>query len=239
MFFVKNRLSLFFVFISFASYSQNFIKDLGNLQWLQYGNNFQFSKKWSMDTDLNLRWKDVFSNRLQYIARSSLGYKLKPEVKLSLGFAYSRFYENHKINRLEYRPYQQVGYSKKYGKLRIGHRIRIEQRFFTQKNHIEQELPQYFFKHRFRYRLSFSAPFSKKNKLFFGISNELHICAAKDKSTSILDQNRLLLGPAYRITKKALLSLSYQGLLSSGSVINTYHYYHTVFFSLKHTIQLS
>jgi len=208
-----------------------------NEQWLQYVNIARFSKKLSLDSDLDYRWKENLSLKSQYILRSGLGYKVHDRLQLLVGFAHLGFYSDQVINRLEYRPYEQFAYKHQLNKVKFGHRLRIEQRYFYKKSS-ETTAKSTSFNHRFRYRFALRMPLFKSEKISLGISNEIHLNAGKDGTSSPFDQNRLIIGPAYSFSKKFAVNLYYQNLITPTSERNYYNLNHIIFISLKHTLNL-
>lgn len=225
---------LLFIFVHLQA-QKNFV--IKNEQWLQYVNIVHFSKTLSLNTDLDYRWKENLSLKSQYIFRSGLGYNVNNRLQLLLGFAHLGFYSNQTISRLEYRPYEQLSYKHQYNKLKLAHRLRIEQRYFYRKSN-EATAGSTSFNYRFRYRFAVRMPIFKSEKISLGISNEIHLNARKENTSSPFDQNRLIIGPAYSFSKKLAVNLYYQNLISPTSIRNEYNLNHMVFISLKHVLNL-
>ncbi|OYX28834.1 MAG: hypothetical protein B7Z06_00440, partial [Flavobacteriales bacterium 32-35-8] len=141
-----------------------------------------------MLADASFRWRDGFDENAQFIARSALGY-YKKNLRVSGGFAYSSFYTQDTLNRVEYRPHQEVVFSSGK-KVKFNHRLRVEERFFNLLNNSDNTF-------NFRFRYSFAVSFtlfklSKTNpeSLFIlRINDEIFINAGKEIPTQTFDQN--------------------------------------------------
>ena len=88
----------------------------GNQVWLQYYNQTKLNDNWTLVVDGGYRWRDGFQDASQYIVRAGMGYNLKPDIRISAGFAHLGFYGPENINLMEFRPYQEFLYRKKYQK---------------------------------------------------------------------------------------------------------------------------
>jgi len=236
---LKSLLLFLILFLSLrtTSYAEDTFV-IKNEQWTQYVNTLQFSKRLSLTSDVDFRWKDKLSLKSQYIFRSGIGYKIQDNLQCLLGFAHLGFYSDQKISKLEYRPFQQLSYKHKLNQLRFSHRLRIEQRYFYTKSS-EGQGGSTSFNYRFRYRIALRKYLFGSDKLSFGLSNEILFNGPKENVKSPFDQNRLILGPAYHFTKNFSLNLYYQNLISPTSARNSYNFNHIALLSIKHKIDLS
>ena len=209
-----------------------------NQQWVQYYNTIKFSDKFLLKTDGGYRKKNDFKNASQYIVRLGVGYKIMPHMQVAAGFAHLGYYDNNdNINKLEYRPYQELLINDKYNFFKIQHRFRIEQRFFN------DEFRNYFF-HRFRYRILFKIPiadFSQKrkgSKLYLNLSDELFIHAGEEIVYNVFGKNRAMIGTTFRLNNAIDFTLTYNSEFSSSNVSNKYSHTNVVWLGIKHTINV-
>ena len=91
--------------------------------WLGYFNQTRFTNHWGIWTDLHLRTRDDFINKLsQSIVRLGLTYYLTDATKFTIGYAYVSLYpgDNHKkITQPEHRPWQQLQWHTTFSKSRL------------------------------------------------------------------------------------------------------------------------
>nr|WP_169605343.1 DUF2490 domain-containing protein [Microscilla sp. PRE1] len=127
-------------------------------QWFQYYLKYDLSAKWSFLGDTGYRWQKELAVPSQYLVRAASGYDLLPNVRLVVGFAHLDFYEAssyeaNSVERLEYRPYQELQMSQDFGKVKASQRFRLEERAFRFVNSDQKK-----FNFRFRYRVLFRIP---------------------------------------------------------------------------------
>ncbi|WP_157831423.1 DUF2490 domain-containing protein [Confluentibacter flavum] len=131
---IFKRLLIAVVLISFLSHktsAQNKTVTHENQQWLQYYNETKLNNHWTLLADASYRWKDGFNESSQFIVRSALGYAIKQNLRVSAGFAYSGFYSQDALNRMEYRPHQELVFINNLNNIKFNHRLRVEERFFN------------------------------------------------------------------------------------------------------------
>lgn len=150
----KSRVLLLLFFLSSISLignAQSKKIKYSNQQWFQYYNQLKLSEKWTWLTDGGYRLKDGFKHSSQYIAPTGFDYQLNTGIKLVVGFANLGFYTLAELTKIEFRPYQKLLIKQKFSDLAMGHRFRVEQRFFRciVQGNIQDEGN---FNFRFRYR---------------------------------------------------------------------------------------
>ncbi|MCB0409340.1 MAG: DUF2490 domain-containing protein [Flavobacteriales bacterium] len=201
---------IFFIIIFLAtlsSYADENIVYHNNQQWGQYYLKLKISNKFNLLSDVGFRVKESFKLKSQYIARSALGYKLNENISLGLGFAHLGDYSNNVINKLEYRPYQELLINNQCKRLNFSNRVRIEERIF---NSFSSGITNVI---RFRYRLMFNYPIffnkAKGNKIQLNLGDEIFYNAANQFYGNIFNQNRVLAGITYHINKNTTIDFMF------------------------------
>ena len=178
----------------------------GNQQWLHYFGRVDLSEKWSWFNDGGFRFKEGFGQKSQYLVRTAISYHLHPQLRLGIGAGHWGTYSSGKLDQLEYRPHQELHLSQEVGKTIIGHRLRVEERWFARIGNGSDANP---FSFRFRYRLQLRLslfPISASTpdrKVILALSDELFINAGKHIVYNFFDQNRIM---ATLLTPSAITS---------------------------------
>jgi hypothetical protein len=221
---------LFWIILSHSVYAQTKQTQHINQVWLAYNNQTRFSDKWGMWADLHLRTKeDFFSNFSQSILRFGLTYYLNDVTKLTAGYAYVSIYpgDNHKnVTQPEHRPWQQIQWHTKYGKIRAMQWIRLEERFRRKILNSDALAPGYNFNYRLRYNFLLQVPLSKRafqpNSFSFVVNDEVHVNFGKQIVYNYFDQNRFFIGFSYQTTKTDYLQFGYMNLFQQLAAGNQY-----------------
>ncbi|MEY3599101.1 MAG: hypothetical protein RL521_1523 [Bacteroidota bacterium] len=95
----------------------------------------------------------------------------------------------------EWRIWPQIAMTQTFGKVKVEHRYRLEERFFTNGN----------FKHRFRFRVNWARPILKDSRL--GIQNSFEIFFSPYEP--YYERLRAMLGLTYRINEKSQIQMNY------------------------------
>ncbi|WP_157805318.1 DUF2490 domain-containing protein [Confluentibacter citreus] len=220
--------------------AQNKIVTRENQQWLQYYNETKLNKNWTLLADASHRWKDDFNESSQFIVRSALGYTIKQNFRISAGFAYSGFYSQDTLNRMEYRPHQELVFTNTLNNIKINHRLRVEERFFNPLNDSNNTF-------NFRFRYSFAVSFtlfklSKTNpeSLFLlRINDEIFINSGKQTVNKTFDQNRFVVSPTFQLNKSLSISPTWNSQYASTSTSGTYRQTNVFWLQIRHNLDLS
>jgi hypothetical protein len=177
-------------------------------QWLQYNNQTKIADRWFFGLDGGFRWKD--GSRFQYIGRAGFNYQFNPRIKVGVGVARTGIYKSDKISKLEFRPYQEVLAIISDNRISIRSRFRLEERIFNNRS----EVPAHNYNFRFRYMLSFNIPIVQSQhfpsrKLSLVVSDEIFLNAGHNIVYNVLDRNRVLIGPAWQMSKALAFGISY------------------------------
>ncbi len=181
-----------------------------NQQWIQYFNQLTLTKNLTLFSDFSIRRLGNINEWTQFTHRSGLGYQITSSFKGITGIAYFPFYTKYKLSRIEIRPYQEFNTTRKFRKVSVQHRLRIEERYFWI---ISEEVCNFNF--RFRYRFLFSIPVFKISEmkpyrnLLLNIGDELLINAGKEIKYNTFDNNRFLIGLTYQFNKDISISTIY------------------------------
>lgn len=194
---MKTKLVFVLVILGLIGFSQESTKQIKNINqvWAGYYNSITVNEKWSVNSDFQFRTKDWFDHNSQALVRTGLVRKINEKINVTFGLAHFRFYLSEVATRGEWRPWQEIALTEKFEKLKVSHRLRVEQRF-NQKYKNDEWGNDYTFNWRFRYKLDLQFPLvSKNNKaLYFTLGNEILINAGEVIKYNYFDQNRLSIG---------------------------------------------
>lgn len=199
---LKSLYILFFFFITTVGISQN--SETGN--WFLYFGNQKINKKWSFHNELQYRNYNFVGDLEQLLIRTGIGYDLSDNnnnILLGYAFVHSEKYitgTDIKNNTTEHRIFQQFISKQEFGRVKIQHRYRFEQRFIDSN-----------FKMRLRYFLSLNVPVNKtvmeKNAVYVSAYNEIFINTKRTQ----YDRNRIYGGVGYCFNKNFKMEV---GLMS-------------------------
>jgi hypothetical protein len=195
---IKKTVLVAILLLPYITLSQN--SDFGN--WLIYIGNNKLNSKWNIHNEIQYRNYNTIGDLEQLLIRTGLGYTFndkKNNVLLGYGYILSENYISNSDNKAtinEHRIFQQFTASQTFGKVKLGHRYRFEQRF------VESD-----FKMRFRYFLSLNIPINimQNNKYYLSAYNEIFL----NTKTSIFDRNRLYGGIGYNINTAIRIEVGY------------------------------
>jgi hypothetical protein len=195
---IKKTVLVAILLLPYIALSQN--SDFGN--WLIYIGNNKLNSKWNIHNEVQYRNYNAIGDLEQLLIRTGLGYTFndkKNNVLLGYGYILSENYISNSDNKAtvnEHRIFQQFTASQTFGKVKLGHRYRFEQRF------VESD-----FKMRFRYFLSLNIPINimQNNKYYLSAYNEIFL----NTKTSVFDRNRLYGGIGYNINTAIRIEVGY------------------------------
>lgn len=241
---LKNILSVIFLLWINVLMAQTKNTSTNNQQWLQYYNQIKLNEKWTWVNDGGYRWRGGFEESAQYILRTGIGYSINPNVRILTGFAHLGFFSDHAMNKVEFRPYQELVVKNRFNKIGITHRYRIEERFFNPIVDRSIESPNTF---NFRFRYSFMASFplfglskTDPDKLFvLNIGDEIFINAGSSIVNNVFDQNRILISPSFLFSKNLTIALTWNSQFASTTQQASYRYSNIIWFQIKHNLDLN
>lgn len=236
----KISITLVIVLFSFTLLAQKKEVTHGDQQWFQYYNQSVLSKNFTLLTDGGFRWKNRLNEKSQYLVRTGLGYNLDATIRIAAGIAFLGFYDKNAIYKTEIRPYQEISIKNKIKTLKITHRFRSEQRFFSYPDNINTA-----FNHRLRYRIMLDLPlFSLSSsdtdkKVSITLGDEILLNAGKEVIFNIFSQNRFLVGTSIPVNKNLSISLLYYLSYSKSNSPNDYQQNNNVWLGIKHKLNFT
>ena len=210
--------------------------------WFGYINQTRFSDRWGMWLDAHARSTNFLGQGNQLILRVGASYYLTDNVRLMVGYAYtSTRLSPSGVMRPEHRPWQQIWWASRSGRLNLSQWARAEQRF----NHriVGDQLGEgYSFNWRFRYNALLQIPI-KGETIQPGIpnivvQNEAFINAGKQIVNNTFDQNRFFVGVSYPFSKQWLGQLGYMNQTVQQPAGNVFVSNNTLRFFLFHNLDL-
>jgi hypothetical protein len=168
--------------------------------WYTYGSSHRLSEKISITPYGELRFYEPSSNyNLAFVSLRG-NYHFKENQSVGLGYAYLDidivFEFDNQPNVHEHRVFEQYVIKHSFGKFKLQHRGRLEQRFleFSNRNELQN---------RFRYKLSFKYNLNKS--LFLILSNESFV----NFQDQVFHENRFYSGIGINILKNSQLQIGY------------------------------
>ena len=174
--------------------------ELGN--WLIYNGTVRFSDRWSVFTETQLRLWEVASNVNEWFIRAAGHYNLSPKALVGIGYMRSEVspFESGS-NTSEDRLYEQFTIGHEWGRTRLEHRYRLEQRWI-------EEAGETRYSNRLRYRLQVTTPIGREaiepGTYFVNVYDEIFL---NFDSTRAFDQNRLYAAGGRQFTPHSNLQL--------------------------------
>lgn len=183
--------------------------DFGN--WLIYFGNKKIDTKWNWHHEVQLRNYNAIGDLEQLLLRTGIGYNLtENNNNLMMGYAFIHS-ENYiantddKTSVDEHRVFQQFITRQTFGRLKLQHRYRFEQRWIAQD-----------FRTRFRYFLLLNLALQKQASAtkgaYLSAYNEIFL----NTRGTIFDRNRLYTGVGYQVNKDLRFELAYMNQFLNG-----------------------
>lgn len=202
--------------------------------WLFWHNNYKFAEKWSLQTEVHMRFDDYFRYKEQFLFRPSVTFQPAKQVSYSLGYTYIHTFPYGQYplaaDRPEHNIWEQVQFKQTLNKVTLTHRLRLEQRFQssfdTEQNKFDFTEIQY--SNRFRYRISIKVPIT--DKLSFHAFDELWIRSTNKIKDISFDRNWFYAGLGYQFTPAVGIQLGY---------LHQYAKNNATLFEQHHTMQLT
>lgn len=169
--------------------------------WTMVTLNQSFGAKWRGYLEAQPRIGDDSSRRNALLLRGAVGYNLRPNVSLWLGYANVSFYVPRTIQ--EERPFQQLLVSSKLRTFDVINRTRFEQRFLPGGDNPSLRL---------RHQVRGFFPVDRTRKWAVVAHDELfwNLNSATANQRSGCDQNRVFLGASVAATKNLRVETGYQ-----------------------------
>ncbi|MDG1334157.1 MAG: DUF2490 domain-containing protein [Crocinitomicaceae bacterium] len=198
-----NKIIVAFAFCIVSTFGFSQESDLGN--WIIYFGNKKINSKFNWHHEVQYRNYNAIGDLEQLLLRTGIGYNLtEKNNNLLLGYGFIRS-ENYiplaedKAIVNEHRVYQQFITKQSFGRVKVQHRYRLEERWVDDSD----------FKLRFRYFLALNVALNHNdmidNTVYLSAYNELFI----NHQNSLFDRNRLYGGVGYKLNSLVRFELGY------------------------------
>ncbi|UNY97620.1 DUF2490 domain-containing protein [Zhouia spongiae] len=198
---MKNRLLVVCIFLTtlFVKAQDQGEDELG--AWYMYFGNYKLSEKFSLHTEAQFRYYEVTDNFNQMLLRTGINYHINDRFMVTAGYGYietDALYAEfqNEPNASENRIYQQLVVKDNWGKFRLNHRYRLEQRFLSAAGNSD-------FQNRVRYRLQITYPLSET--FFMNVYDEIFL----NLQDTVFGQNRLYGALGAKINNNVSVQLGY------------------------------
>lgn len=210
------------------------------ISWVRYQNQLQFSER--------LYWNNEFDNRRfvrpdaqhQFITHSRVHYRIRSwdvGAGVTLSWAYAGIAENRISHpTFEFRPVVEINREDLTGKLQVGHRLRLDNRFIEE-DKLDDLNGDYAYTARLRYRLQFRFPLITRediNMLQARIADEIMI----NHRENFFDQNRIYASTELYLSKNFSLETGYIYIYQQRFATDQFLRRHILRISLLHRIKL-
>jgi hypothetical protein len=181
--------------------------------WISHWGDQRFRDKWSFHTEAHIRRANLGADWQQLLIRPAVNYHLNDQVMFTLGYSYYFNYQYgaYPINfqNWENHLYQQVQLGSAYGRLRIAHRFRMEERFIaklvaSEEDPTEGVFDEYVYQNRFRYRMWLTLPLGHE-KVAPGVFSanlydEVFLNFGNSQRLDYINQNRISALLGYQVS---------------------------------------
>lgn len=180
--------------------------------WLMYFGNHKFSGKMGLHAEVQWRRSEVFSENQQLLLRTGLDFYAKPDLRFTIGYGFIETYPygEFAVSKAfpEHRIWQQLLAQQDFGKIKLAHRYRLEQRMIGNAATGLFENGRY--ENRMRYMAKATANITNgEHPLFVALYDEVFVNFGKDVGYNLLDQNRLYGAIGFAISPTLRLELGY------------------------------
>lgn len=214
--------------------------------WFAYFNQTRFNKRWGLWGDVQLRTKEELVNNLsESVIRVGLTYYLSNDTRLTFGYAFVNHFpgDNHAdISQPEHRIWQQIQWHYKYSRMRLAHRMRLEEKFRHKIANDDNLSDGYNYNWKIRYNLLLNVPLNKKafapNTFSFVLNDEIHVNFGKEIVYNYFDQNRFFAGLSYHTSPGDNLQFGYMNLFQQLAAGNSYRVIHAARISYFHNLDI-
>jgi hypothetical protein len=198
------------------------------LEWFALSSNLKLSKTLTWMLEGQFRYASDFDQQ-QYQARTALEVKLSDRFSVvPLGYVYTWNYLYGKqpasFENNEHRIWQQIFYKHSLSKLKIDHRLRLEQRFIKSHTMMNNDIvdegysnKQNRLRYRFMVRMPINGPTIEAKSIFLSAYDEAFLSWGKSVTFHEPDQNRIFTGLGYQFDNALTIQggFLYQMLIKS------------------------
>jgi hypothetical protein len=208
---------------------QHPLTDFNRHGWYSYSGDHGIAGPWGLHFDAQWRRSNVITGWQQYQLRPGLNFEPRPNLLLTLGYAYTRTYPygDFPVTEAypEHRIYQQAQLRHELGKTTLQQRARLEQRYIAYPDE-----DSFTYQNRFRYMLK--ADFKVNEQWYVPVSNEILL------NVPSFDQNRLFGGIGYSLGDAGKLELGYMTQFARQRGGRVYEFNHTLIVSFSSNVRL-
>jgi hypothetical protein len=216
----------------------NLIWDHNAHAWFMYFGDHPVSEHWGVHLEAQWRRSRLGSRWQQLLIRPGINYYPRTNVMLTAGYAYVRTYPYGNFPTIsafpEHRIFEQVQIAQPLRRVRLTHRIRLEQRWIEIVNPagITGGTKVWRTQDRFRYMFRVDVPL--KGPWSLGIYDELFLNYHRNIGPRVFDQNRAYVAAGYSVGKPGRLEVGYLNqilALRSGLPVQVNHTLQVAFYS--------
>jgi hypothetical protein len=184
------------------------------LEWFALTSNIKMTNRLTLMVEGQFRYADDFDAQ-QYQARTALDIKINEHLTISpLAYVYTWNYKYGKqpaqFENNEHRIWQQVSYKHGFGRLKVDHRLRLEERFIQHHSLLDDGtvVNEGYTNHqtRIRYRLMAKAPLNsskiESGTYYAAVYDEIFFSWGDNVTYHKPDQNRIFAGLGYQFNEK-------------------------------------
>jgi hypothetical protein len=172
--------------------------DFNRHAWVSYSGDHQVAGRWGIHFDAQWRRAELGLQWQQYQVRPGVNFRLRRNILLTGGYAYTRSYPYGEFPVAkpipEHRIYQQALVQNRVHGVQLSHRIRMEQRFLQYPQTLDGS---WTYQNRFRYMLKADFPLTGRNdavRWYLPVFNEILIGLPPNYGYRPWDQNRAFIG---------------------------------------------
>lgn len=234
---MKKTIVFSFIFSTTGLFSQNNFKHSNSL-WLTDFTRINLKKNWAIYFDFGLRGSDWAYKWSQQLVRPGISYSINEKVNITSGVAYFKHFSGNSFKE-EFRGWEQLLFTNTFKRIKINHRLRVEQRYIQSKAEGQKSG---IFTNRYRYMLQFQVPLNhsniKENTFYVVVSDELMFNSGSTVVYNSFDQNRASIGLGYKLNDRFNAVLSYTDIFLVKNKKDSYEQTNVINLSLFHNIQI-
>lgn len=199
------------------------VTDANSNLWISHMGDHRLGAHWGVHTEAHWRRTELGKCWQQLLLRPAVNYHMSDQVMFTVGYSY---YVNYgyggypiRFSNWEHNVYEQVQLGGSFGRMKVAHRFRLEQRFLARIKTSESdpnrtELDRYLYQNRFRYRVGVTIPLGKHEKAGPGVFSanlydEVFLNFGDSERLDFIQQNRVSALLGYQVTAPMNVMLGY------------------------------
>ncbi len=202
--------------------AQNRVLDHQAISWYTHNGDHKLNDRWAIHTEYQWRRIGLIGSWQQSLARLGVVHTLNKAVKVGGGYTYfvtfpfGRYPQaENGVPYPEHRLHQDIQLTNAYGRVKLTHRYRLEQRWLADQANEKspRTITGWNFQNRIRYQVAAEIPLKgvtiDNGEWYLNFFDELFIGFGKKVGRTIFNQNRLSGGVGYQISDAFQLELNY------------------------------